>query len=704
MFVSLLKELNLVSLSKVLLKKILFIILLAGYSTAQALTLGEFSVESFLDKPLSAEIIANANSGDNLDSLEVTMANEEEFEQAGIVRSDSLDSFQFELVKVSDEVTRIVVTTEEEISDPYIHMLLKVRWNGGQLLREFTALIDPPLYSSQPVDSVESAVTTTQEIGSSASEQAELSSGTYSDGVYGPVEAGQTLSEIAEEIQESYPDLSIYQIMYVLYQDNKAAFIGENINNLAKDSTLVFDSLDSQQQDIVGRQEGINFFYSQLAEWSASQGTETSTANNESTSSNESVSTEDSSSESTQAAAESSAVDQVDQSVPEDSSQTEESTASTNEPASSAPEFQVASSDIETGAQDSGDVNNQLVSDLEAQVAELEASVESAKLENEELKDTISILETQLADSNRLIELNNQELASLAAQNEANQNQASEVSNTVESEAAKSEPEPVESEPEPAPAEEENLSPVPEASVSIVDKVISFLQGAWRYILILLLGILAIVFLKLRSSKKDEDAIEAFETTFTVYPEDTGDVNVDGEGDINSPESEAKAEELINNIKSEKTKAPEEIANLVDETSESTVMSKLDMDALREATQSVDETVETGEITKESSFLTVYNDGDVIVNADEIDPIAESEVYIAYGREDQGEEVLVDGIKNFPDRNDIKIALLSLYAKSNKQEKFDGVYQTLIDNGVENNAEERATVSDLRIPWMLKRV
>jgi len=704
MFVSLLKELNLVSLSKVLLKKILFIILLAGYSTAQALTLGEFSVESFLDKPLSAEIIANANSGDNLDSLEVTMANEEEFEQAGIVRSDSLDSFQFELVKVSDEVTRIVVTTEEEISDPYIHMLLKVRWNGGQLLREFTALIDPPLYSSQPVDSVESAVTTTQEIGSSASEQAELSSGTYSDGVYGPVEAGQTLSEIAEEIQESYPDLSIYQIMYVLYQDNKAAFIGENINNLAKDSTLVFDSLDSQQQDIVGRQEGINFFYSQLAEWSASQGTETSTANNESTSSNESVSTEDSSSESTQAAAESSAVDQVDQSVPEDSSQTEESTASTNEPASSAPEFQVASSDIETGAQDSGDVNNQLVSDLEAQVAELEASVESAKLENEELKDTISILETQLADSNRLIELNNQELASLAAQNEANQNQASEVSNTVESEAAKSEPEPVESEPEPAPAEEENLSPVPEASVSIVDKVISFLQGAWRYILILLLGILAIVFLKLRSSKKDEAAIEAFETTFTVYPEDTGDVNVDGEGDINSPESEAKAEELINNIKSEKTKAPEEIANLVDETSESTVMSKLDMDALREATQSVDETVETGEITKESSFLTVYNDGDVIVNADEIDPIAESEVYIAYGREDQGEEVLVDGIKNFPDRNDIKIALLSLYAKSNKQEKFDGVYQTLIDNGVENNAEERATVSDLRIPWMLKRV
>ena len=133
--------------------------------------------------------------------------------------------------------------------------------------------------------------------------------------------------------------------------------------------------------------------------------------------------------------------------------------------------------------------------------------------------------------------------------------------------------------------------------------------------------------------------------------------------------------------------------------SETSVVSSIDMNALRDATQSVtdfDVDAPENEITKESSFLTVYNDGDVVVNSDEIDPIAEADVYIAYGREDQGEEVLLDGVKNFPDRNDIKIALLGLYAKSSKKEKFDETYQSLVDNGVENNAEEFEAVKELK--------
>jgi len=69
-------------------------------------------------------------------------------------------------------------------------------------------------------------------------------------------------------------------------------------------------------------------------------------------------------------------------------------------------------------------------------------------------------------------------------------------------------------------------------------------------------------------------------------------------------------------------------------------------------------------ITKESSFLTVYSDSEVVVHADEIDPIAEADVYIAYGRDEQGEEVLLEGVRKFPNRPDIKLSLLKLYLKA----------------------------------------
>ena len=125
----------------------------------------------------------------------MSIASEEEFKQAGIVRSPALDSFNFQFVRQSTDQVKVLVTTEDVITEPYIHMLLKVQWNGGQLLREFTALIDPPLFSSNPADPINSAKTTAQkelelrqEL--NATGQQPRSTGTLSDGNYGPVQTG----------------------------------------------------------------------------------------------------------------------------------------------------------------------------------------------------------------------------------------------------------------------------------------------------------------------------------------------------------------------------------------------------------------------------------------------------------------------------------------------------------------------------------
>ena len=748
MFVSLFKDLNLANLPNMLLRKVLFVLLLASSSVAQALTMGDFVVDSFLDTQLKAEILVDGNSGDNLNSLNVSIASEEEFKQAGIVRSPALDSFNFQFVRQSTDQVKVLVTTEDVITEPYIHMLLKVQWNGGQLLREFTALIDPPLFSSNPADPINSAKTTAQkelelrqEL--NATGQQPRSTGTLSDGNYGPVQTGETLSEIALTIQKDNPDLSIYQIMYALFQNNQSAFTDNNINNLAKGATLTVGDLSATSQ--VSKQESLDFFYSQVAQWSANKGSTSGVASDGSNATAEDSLTADSNNESYESSTETS-----QESVTEDSTNEGTSSQSTTEEVAENPEFQVGGSDLQSSSQESSQINSQAVTELQSKLSDLEASVASAKIENDELKEQIALLENQLANSNRIIELNNQELAQIAAANEQEENTAvssttvedtppednsaeEPVQSTEEQEAIideqPSEESSTESTPnEVAPESEEVEQVAPEAEVSEVeevetsepevepapavtpatqsksgsflDSIIGIVKAFWKFIAIGLLGLLAVIYWKVRSSGRKEDTIDAFESTFTVYPDDTATVDIPEEPDS---ASDAKAEKLVNNaIKAKSTKIEDDIsspANTMEMSSETSAVSSIDMDALREATQSVsdfDAEPSEKELTKESSFLTVYNDGDVVVNADEIDPIAEADVYIAYGREDQGEEVLLDGVKNYPERNDIKIALLGLYAKSNKRSKFDEIYESLVDNGLKDNPEDLETVEGLR--------
>jgi pilus assembly protein FimV len=51
------------------------------------------------------------------------------------------------------------------------------------------------------------------------------------------------------------------------------------------------------------------------------------------------------------------------------------------------------------------------------------------------------------------------------------------------------------------------------------------------------------------------------------------------------------------------------------------------------------------------------------INADEgVDPVAEADVYMAYGRDAQAEEILLDALKNDPTRHAIHLKLLEIYA------------------------------------------
>jgi pilus assembly protein FimV len=66
------------------------------------------------------------------------------------------------------------------------------------------------------------------------------------------------------------------------------------------------------------------------------------------------------------------------------------------------------------------------------------------------------------------------------------------------------------------------------------------------------------------------------------------------------------------------------------------------------------------------------------LHADEgVDPVAEAEVYLAYGRDPQAEEILLDALKQTPQRAAIYLKLLEVYAKRGDRAKFDQYLRTL---------------------------
>lgn len=116
---------------------------------AQAAGLGRLSVQSFLGQPLRAEIeIVSLLPGEE-SSLEARLATANAFAQAGIEFSPSLTTVRFEIVKVSGRPV-LRVTTRQPVNDPFLDILIELRWATGLLVREYTILLDPPDYLPQP--------------------------------------------------------------------------------------------------------------------------------------------------------------------------------------------------------------------------------------------------------------------------------------------------------------------------------------------------------------------------------------------------------------------------------------------------------------------------------------------------------------------------------------------------------------------------
>ena len=59
------------------------------------------------------------------------------------------------------------------------------------------------------------------------------------------------------------------------------------------------------------------------------------------------------------------------------------------------------------------------------------------------------------------------------------------------------------------------------------------------------------------------------------------------------------------------------------------------------------------------------------LDANEVDPVAEADVYIAYGRDSQAEEILKEALRTQPDRHAVRLKLLEIYFARKDTKQFE---------------------------------
>ena len=116
-------------------------------SLSCALGLGEIHLNSALNEPMNAEIDLIAATPDELTALRASLAGRESFTRYGIDRPPFLTTLTFKVGKSKDGRDVLLVRSTDAIPEPFVTFLVEVNWARGRLMREYTVLLDPPVYT-----------------------------------------------------------------------------------------------------------------------------------------------------------------------------------------------------------------------------------------------------------------------------------------------------------------------------------------------------------------------------------------------------------------------------------------------------------------------------------------------------------------------------------------------------------------------------
>jgi len=135
---------------KTILKTSGYIACLLVSGIASATGLGGMAVSSNLGQPLKAEIELVAVDKADRNSITAKLASVEAFKAAGIDYPYTLPKLKFAITNRDSAQPRVQITSAQPVNEPFVTLLVEVSWPSGKLMREYTFLLDPIGFTVEP--------------------------------------------------------------------------------------------------------------------------------------------------------------------------------------------------------------------------------------------------------------------------------------------------------------------------------------------------------------------------------------------------------------------------------------------------------------------------------------------------------------------------------------------------------------------------
>lgn len=538
---------------------------------AHAAGLGRLTVQSSLGQPLNAEIDLVAVRGDEASSLNARLASPDAYQQANLQYNAGVTGLKLSIERRPNGQSFIKVTGNRPVNEPFVDLLIELSWSGGKLVREYTALLDPPGYGQQAAAAAPAAPPAAPESrpitapAAAAPAAAAPAMAESKAGEYGPIARGETLGKIAASLKPE--GVSLEQMLVGLYRSNPDAFIRKNLNLVKAGRILRVP--DAQELAAISQGEAVKEYRTQVADWRAYSGR---------------------------------VADAAGQAPEGGSTARGRITARVDDSAAAAGKDVVRLSKGEPG-QGGKPLTG------EARTRALQEELVAREKELADARERIAQLEKTIKDTQKLAELKSPGMAAAQQKAEAAKPEAAPKPEMKATEVppAEAKPAPADkpvAEAQPAPKPKPVAPPPPPPEPGIMDMVMDNLLLVGGGVGALVIGALGIAALRRRrASAQGEYGSEAEPVAPTMG------------GDDGASAAAMAAAAAI----------PAEAAPA----------------------------------------------------ADDVDPVAEAEVYIAYGRDGQAEEILKEAMSRDPARQDVQVKLAEVYAARRDVRAFGPVAESL---------------------------
>jgi pilus assembly protein FimV len=233
---------------------------------AQALGLGDIHVDSALNERLAAEIDIVGATPLELADLKAALANRETFARFGADRPAFVASTTFKVTQDGQGRPVLSLRSTESFTEPVVNILVDLNWRTGQLVRQYTLLLDPAGFSVAPTPAASAPViaaavpvaaapvATAAPIATAAPERKTT---------HIKVGAKATLRGIAWRVGER-SESDLQRMMLAIFRANPSAFDG-NINRLHRGAVLTIPSYADVAA--ISKAEAKREIHAQMSAW-----------------------------------------------------------------------------------------------------------------------------------------------------------------------------------------------------------------------------------------------------------------------------------------------------------------------------------------------------------------------------------------------------------------------------------------------------